>query len=215
MEIATVKVENQKKKGKLEVYKVDSENHEIKLENVEFQVLDANHNLVDTIVTNKEGYASTKDLPIGEYFLKETKTNENYVLKEEEIKVEIQYAKATILQLENEKIQGQIKIVKVSKDDNLRNGKPKASPISNVVFEIRNEEGKIVETLTTNQEGIALSSKLPKGIYTIKEIKTDENYLLTEEEFLIEMKEHEKIEEIMITNLSKEPEKPKLPRTGF
>ncbi len=212
---STIKVENEKKKGKIEVYKVDQENHEIKLENVEFEVLDVNNNVVDKLVTDKNGHAITKDLPIGNYFIKEVKTKDEYVLNEETVKVEIQYGKVAVLQLENEKIKGQIKIVKVSKDDNLRNGKPKGTPISNVVFEIRTEEGEVVETLTTNEEGIALSSKLPKGIYTIKEIKTDEDYLLTEEEFTIEIKEHEKIEEIIITNLSKEPEKPKLPRTGF
>ncbi len=214
-EISTLQVENEKKKGRIEVYKVDKEKHEIKLENVEFQVLDNNNNIVDTLVTNQNGYAITKELPIGEYFVKEVKTNENYVLNPEPIKIKIEYGKVTKLQLENEKIKGQIKIVKTSEDDNLRNGKPKGSPIQDVVFEIRNELGDIVETITTNQEGIAISSQLPKGAYTIKEIKTNEDYLLTEEEFTIQILEHEKVEELSITNISKEPEKPKLPRTGF
>ncbi len=214
-EITTVHVANQKKKGQLEVYKVDKEDKEIKLENVEFQILDQNHNIVETLKTNKEGYAISKELPIGEYYIKEVKTNENYVLEEGERKIEIQYGKVETLHLENEKIKGQIKIIKISEEDNLRNGMPKGSPIPNVVFEIKNAEQELVETITTNEEGIAMSSQLPKGIYTIKEIETNQDYLLEEKEFQIEIIEPNQIEEILITNLSKEPEKPKLPRTGF
>ena len=73
----------------------------------------------------------------------------------------------------------------------------------------------MVEKVITNKEGIATSSKLEKGEYIIKEIKSHKDYIITNEEFKIQIIEHEKIEQITITNKSKEPEVPKLPRTGF
>lgn len=214
-QIATVIVENQKKKGQIEISKIDAEKEEIKLENVEFQIWNDKDELVETILTNQEGYAITKELPIGEYVIKETKTKENYVLSEEITKVEVKYGEIEKLEFKNEKIKGKIKIIKISENDNLRNGKPKGSPIEGIVFQIKNAEGEILETLTTNAEGIAISKELEKGSYTIKEIKSHPDYEITNEEFKIEIEEHQKIEEITITNLSKEPEKPKLPRTGF
>lgn len=51
--------------------------------------------------------------------------------------------------------------------------------------------------------------------YIIKEIKTNKDYILNEKEQVIEIKEEGELAEIIITNKSKEPEKPKLPRTGF
>lgn len=214
-EITTLNVENQKKKGQIEIYKVDKENNEIKLENIEFEILDKNHNVVEKLITNEEGYATTKKLPIGEYFVKEIKTDENYVLDDEEIKVEVIYGKIETLKIENEKIKGQIKILKISEDDNLINGDKKGTPIENVEFEIRKEDGEFIEKITTNKEGIALSSKLEKGTYIIKETKSHQDYKITNEEFKIQIAEHEKIEQITITNAQKDPEKPKLPRTGF
>lgn len=214
-EITTLNVENQKKKGQIEIYKIDKENNEIKLENVEFEILDKNHNVIEKLITNKEGKAITKELPIGEYFVKEIKTDENYVLNDEKIKVEVKYGKIETLKIENEKIKGQIEILKISEEDNLINGDKKGAPIENVEFEIRKEEGEFIEKITTNKEGIALSSKLEKGIYIIKETKSHQDYKITNEEFKIQIIEHEKIEQITITNAPKDPEKPKLPRTGF
>ena len=214
-QVSTINVKNEKKKGQIEIYKVDKENNEIKLENVEFEVLDKNHNLIEKLITDKEGRAITKELPIGEYFVKETKTNDNYVLNEEEIKIEVKYGKIETLKIVNEKIKGKIEILKISEDDNLINGDKKGTPIENVEFEIRKEDGEFIEKITTNKEGIALSSKLEKGIYIIKETKTHQDYKISNEEFKIQIIENEKIVQITITNAPKEPEIPKLPRTGF
>ena len=86
---AQVFFENRKKKGQIEIYKVDKENNKIKLEGVEFNVLDNKNNIVDTLKTNDEGYAITKKLPIGEYTIVETKTKNEYILNEEKQTIEI------------------------------------------------------------------------------------------------------------------------------
>ena len=118
-------------------------------------------------------------------------------------------------EIENERIKGQIEILKISEDDNLINGDKKGTPIENVEFEIRKEDGGFVERIVTDKEGIAISSNLEKGSYIIRETKGHKDYKISNEEFKIQIEHHKKIKEITITNISKEPEKPKLPRTGF
>lgn len=214
-ETSKVVFENEKKKGEIEVYKLDKDNNKIKLENVEFEILDKNNKVVEKIVTNKDGYAKSSKLPIGEYYIKEIKTNDKYILDEEKVKVEIEYGKVKLLKLENEKIKGKIQILKVSEDDNLINGNKKGMPIEGVEFEIRKENGEVIEKIVTDKDGIAITSKLEIGIYTIKETKAHKDYLISDKEYKVEILENEKIEEITIANTSKKPEEPKLPRTGF
>ena len=209
------RIENEKQKGQIEIYKVNKENREQKLEGVIFEILDENKKRLETIITNKEGYVITSKLPIGKYYLKEIKTNNKYILNQELIEVEVKNEEITTLNVTNEKIKGQIEILKISEDDNLINGIKKGNPIENVEFEIRKENGQFVEKVITNKEGIATSIKLEKGTYIIKETKSHQDYKITNEEFKIQIIEHEKVEKITITNKSKDPELPKLPRTGF
>lgn len=210
-----IQFENELKKGSLKIEKVDIEDNNIKLENVEFELYDNKGSFIKKLVTDKNGEVYIENLNIGMYYLKEIKTDEKYMLNEELRKVEVKYNSIETITVENEKIKGQIKILKISEDDNLINGNKKSSPIENVEFEIRKESGEVVETLITDDKGIAISSKLEKGVYIIKETKSHKDYEITNEEFKIQILENGKIEEIIITNLSKEPEKPKLPRTGF
>jgi len=206
-----IQVENERKKGNLKIVKTDSENEEIKLESVEFELYDEKGELIQNIITDENGEAEIKNLEIGNYILKEIKTNEDYVLNEENIKFKIEWDKETKLEIQNEKIKGQIKIIKTSKDDNQITGEKKGSPISDVTFQIKDEKGKVIERLITNEQGEALSRKLEKGKYIIKEIKANENYQLDETEYIVEVEEHEQIINLQITNKSKM----KLPRTGF
>lgn len=208
---STIKIENERKKGNLRIVKTDSENKEIKLEGVEFELYNEEGKLVQNITTDVNGETKVENLEIGKYTLKEIKTNDKYVINKDMIDIEIKWNKETKLEIQNEKIKGQIQITKISKDDNKITGEKAGSPISNVIFEIKNEEGKVVEILTTNEKGVALSRKLEKGKYTIKEIVANENYQLDETEYTVKINEHEEIVNLKITNKSKI----KLPRTGF
>ena len=206
-----IQIENERKKGSLKIIKTDSENDKIKLEAVEFELYSEDGKLVTKIETDENGEAKVENLEIGNYTLKEVKTNENYILNKEDINVEIKWNEETKLEVQNEKIKGQIKIIKTSKDDNKITGEKAGSPISNVVFEVKDKQGNVVEVLTTNNLGEALSSKLEKEKYIVKEIKANENYQLDTTEYVVEIKENEEIVNLQITNKSKI----KLPRTGF
>lgn len=202
-----MRIENEKIKGQIEISKIDEEDKEWKIEGAIFEVLDDKKNVLETIITDKQGIAKTSRLPIGEYYLKEVKTDEMHILSDENTKVLIDKESVYKVEITNKRIKGKIKIIKTSKEENKITGDKKGSPISGVEFEVINNMGETVDNIITNEEGIAISKALDKGIYKIREIKSGEWYLLNTEEYEAEIKQNEQIIELKIEN---EPEKPNI-----
>lgn len=205
-QITNVQFENEKKKGQIEVYKIDSENNEIKLGGVEFEVINSKGEVVEKIITDSNGYAITSRLPIGEYLLKEVKTDSMHILSKEIVKVKVETDIISRLEITNDRIKGQIKIIKTSQDDNFITGEKAGDPIKNVEFEIYNINNELVDKIVTNEDGIAITKKLDKGKYIIRETKSGEWYLLNEHEFNAEININEEIVEVQISNESDKPE---------
>ena len=194
---------NEKKKGQIKVIKIDEDNNEVRLEGVEFKIYDESGNEVGTLVTDKNGEAVSKRLPIDqEYTVQETKTLENYVLTEEPQTVVLEQDQITDLTFENEKIKGKIEITKISADDNELTGEKKGTKLDGAVFEIYNEKDELVDTITI-KDGIGTSKLLEYGNYYIKEVNSgSDNYLLNTEKYDIEIREHMKTIPITIENTS-------------
>ena len=70
---------------------------------------------------------------------------------------------------------GEIKVVKVDADTN--------EPIAGVTFQLSKEDGTIVANSTTNENGIATFPTLYQGSYILKEIETNDNYVLNDISF--------------------------------
>ena len=171
-QITDITFTNEKKKGQIKVIKVDLDNNEIKLENVEFKVYDEKGNVVDNLKTDKNGEAISKRLPIDQkYIVQESKTLETYVLNEEPQTVTLTQNQITDIQFENEKIKGKIEITKISADDNKLTGETKGTKLDGAIFEIYNEKDELVDTITI-EKGIGTSKLLEKGKYYIKEINS-------------------------------------------
>lgn len=195
--------------SELLITKIDSETKN-PLPNVTFKITDKDGKELGEYTTDETGIIEIQGLKPGLVKIKEIKVDDKYILDGEEKEVELQWEKKTEIEIENDRKKGQIKIIKVSEDNNQLTGQKAGTPIQNVEFEIRDEKGDLIEIVTTNEEGIAISSKLEKGKYSIKEIKADQNYELDDNEYIIEILENKQIVELLITNKSK-----KLPRTGF
>ena len=195
-EIVDVVFQNEKKKGQIKVIKIDEDNNEVRLEGVEFKIYDESGNEVGTLVTDKNGEAVSKRLPIDqEYTVQETKTLENYVLTEEPQTVILEEDQITDLTFTNEKKKGQIKVIKIDEDNN-------EVRLEGVEFKIYDESGNEVGTLVTDKNGEAVSERLPiDQTYTVQETKTLENYVLTEEPQTVVL------EQDQITDLTFENEK--------
>lgn len=185
-EITNIKFENEFKKGNLEIIKVDKDTKEI-LQGVEFELYDSQKNKLGNYITDEKGKIYVENLKIGnDYYLIENKTKEGYNLVDEKFKFDINYNQTTKLEISNEKIKGNFKIIKVDKDN-------KEIRISGVKFGIYNEKDELLEEVVTNENGEAISSYYPiyNEKYYIKELETKERYELNSEKVMIELKENE------------------------
>ena len=205
-EIKNIIFENEKRKGQIRIIKVDKDDNEVLLEGITFDVLDETGNIVDTIKTNDNGEAITKRLSIDQnYIVVEKETREEYVLTEEKQTVTLEQDEIKNITFENEKIKGYIEITKISEDDNKYNGLSAGTPLEGAVFDIYDSENNIVDTITTAADGKATTKLLVKGVYTVKEKDTGSKYyLLNDNEYKVEIKEHKETIPLIITNKSVE-----------
>lgn len=213
-ELSEITIKNEKLKGQVEVLKVDAEDKEYKLEGVKFQVINSNNEVVEEIVTDSTGCAITSKWPIGQYWLKETQTDDMHILNEEPIKVTVNTDEISKITIANERIKGKIKVIKTSSEDSPITNDKAGTPIEGVKFEVYNSKNELVDTIITSEAGVAITKLLDKDCYIVKEVQSGKWYLLNENEFTAEIKEHNEIVELNITN---EPEKPSvdIEKTGL
>jgi uncharacterized surface anchored protein len=133
--------------------------------------------LIKKVITNK-GYATINNLYLGKYYLVETKTNEKYTLDDNKYcfelsKIDNQTKEVNInIELINYLKKGTFELLKIDSDTK--------EPLSNISFNIYDDNDEIIYTGVTNEEGI-ISVNLPYGKYTYKEIDTDSNYILDDD----------------------------------
>ena len=203
-----VKVENELKKGRIKVVKIDKDNKNVRIPDVEFKVYDEKGNEVDSLKTDKNGEATSKELPINQkYKVKEVKTLETYVLNETLQTVVLKDNEITTIKFENERKKGAIRIIKVDKDNN-------EIRLKNVKFQLKDEKGNVVKEGTTNENGEILFDNIVVGKYKIVEIETNEKYKILNEGIDVEVV-NGKTKDIYIEN-EKIPEiiNKELPKTG-
>lgn len=199
-------VKNELKKGSIRVIKVDKEDNEIKLQNVKFNLMDNEGNILEELTTNENGEVNTKKYPVRDFRelkLQEVETLENYVLNDEIRTIQLEENKIKDVVFENEKIKGEIQIIKVSADDNKLTGDKKGTPLVGATFDILDEKGNIVDTLVTNEEGKAKSKLLLKGKYRVVEKDSGSPfYLVNTDIFETEIIEHNKVVDVLIEDES-------------
>ena len=158
--------------------------------------------------TDENGKISISNLKPGNISIKEIETNKNYILSQNETNIKLEYDEIKNVKIENEKKKGSIKIIKVdSKNNEIK--------LKGVKFEIYNEQNELISSLITDENGEAKIENLPIDTkYTIKEVETAKDYILSEEPITIELDENE-IKTITFKNKKIEQDKKEtLPRTG-
>ncbi len=181
-------------KGRIKVIKVDEETGE-RLQGAEFDVIDKETSqVVDKLVTGVDGSAISKLLPFKEYIVKETKSPHKYVLNGQEYFVTINQHLQTIeLTHQNRIIKGQIEI---NKEDSEIAG----LKLEGFKFGIFDESNTLVEELITDKNGHDISGPLNYGDYILRELKTNGNYLLSDKEWKVSIREDGKVYTYNITN---------------
>lgn len=181
-------------KGRIKVIKVDEETGE-RLQGAEFDVIDKETSqVVDKLVTGVDGSATSKLLPFKEYIVKEMKAPNKYVLNGQEHFVTINQHLQTIEVIhQNRKIKGRVEINK--EDSEIARLK-----LEGFKFGIFNESNTLVEELITDKNGYSISGQLDWGDYIIRELETNGNYLLSDKEWKVSIREDGKVYTYNITN---------------
>ena len=156
---------------------------------VTFLLYDSTNTPVAQAASDDHGYAWFEDLPAGRYFLREME-NEGYVRDTQKKTVYVKPGETTEVEWENTPITGQIQITKRSADYNSTNGLPAGTLLEGAVFEITDKAGNVVDTIRTNNRGLAVSKRLPLSRYFVREVKAPEHYGISEKELTVYL-EHE------------------------
>lgn len=213
----TINMENESKKGQIKIIKVDAEDNQIKLKDIKFNVMDENGKVLEQIITDENGVAITSQYAIKDYsklFLQEIETQDNYILDDKVIPVEVQSNEIKEIKIENQRKKGQIKIIKLSENEIVEDGKnTQGKPIENVKFDVYDCNEKLVDQIETSKDGIAITKLLDIGEYYVKEVDAGKGYLLNDKIFKTVIKENNDIMEIIIKNKPKEPSV-KIEKTG-
>ncbi|MFB5583019.1 choice-of-anchor A family protein [Bacillus albus] len=198
--IVEIKIGNKKlpdPMGKMKLVKVDTSDKNKKLAGAKFHIEDSNKKVVGELVTNEEGEAISKELPIGNYTLVEVEAPKGYELLKDKIAVKIEKDTVVEIKIGNKKLPdptGQFEIEKVDdKDINLK--------LKGAVFQVLDKEGKEVTRLTTDEKGKVISDQLVLGKYTIKEIKAPNGYMLLRDSIEIEITEAVRTQKLTVKNV--------------
>ncbi|BDU81133.1 hypothetical protein SNUCP2_08010 [Clostridium perfringens A] len=185
-ETTEINVVNEQIKGRIEVLKVDEETGE-PLEGAKFDIVDkATNQVVESVVTQANGRATSGLHPFGEYLVRETKAPNKYVLNGEEHPVTITEHMQTIeITHANRKIKGRVSIHKIDSE------MPELS-LKGAVIGIFDDAGNEVDRLTTDEHGDATSKLLDYGHYTGKELQAPEGYKLSNKTIDINITEDNK-----------------------
>ena len=192
-----------------EIY--DSDNHRVTMQYTYPQVTS-----IHTFYTNKEGYLITPEkLPYGDYTLKEVQAPYGYVLDDTPIPFSISQENSstdtgiTVVKVKARDVaqKGVINITKtgeifssVEENKSVYTPKYSISNLKGAIFEIyaaedittldgtvRYEQGTLVDTVTTDSDGVAKSKELYLGKYTVIEKTAPNGYVHNSTKYDVEL----------------------------
>ena len=157
--------------------------------------------VVDTVTTDEDGTAKSKELYLGKYTVVETKAPTGMVINKEKHSVELTYAGQDVAVTEtatsfvNERQKVKISLEKILEQDEIF-GIGKNNEIKNISFGLYAKEDVVsssgtvipadglIEIITLDENGAATANTdLPFGSYYVKEIATDEHYILSDTQY--------------------------------
>ena len=203
--IVKVKMNNDKIVGNLEIEKIGEEYkivddeliyEKIKLEGIKFDLYDDSDNLIETLISDKNGFIKYTNLPLGKYYLVEKTNLDNYIDNKDKVYFEIKkdgYKGISVkLTINNYLKKGNLEFSKLDLTT--------SKGIPNTIIEIYNENDNLWLTKTTDEFGKVIIPNLPIGKYYIIEKEANSLYMLTNEKVFFEIKEDGAIVKATMTN---------------
>ncbi len=203
---ASTSIPNKPQEGTITITKADAETGaspqgDASLYGAKYVIKDSKGNVVDTLHALGTRVVKSKNLPLGHYTVTEIQAPEGYLLNPTAYPVTLSYAGqnvdvTNIAQTVADTVKkGKIRIVKFgARELNGTESDPEIKPpLTGVVFEIRlKSTGVLYDTLTTDQDGMALSKSLPYGLYTLTETAGTPDGYLKVQPFDVFVSENEK-----------------------
>ena len=197
---ATLEITNKAISGIL-IHKVNAITGE-GIPGVSFILYDSGNNPIAQETSDDRGYVRFENLTAGRYYLRELE-NEGYIPDTQKKTVYVKSGETTEIEWKNTPVTGQIQVTKVSADYNAMNGWPAGTPIPNTVFEVYNARtNRLVDTIKTDKNGLAVSKPLPLARYKIVESKAAEFYGLDKTPIEVEIEYAGQIVKASMTNKS-------------
>lgn len=192
---------------------------EKELPGAKLSVIDSEGKIVESWISEAGKSHVIERLPVGKYTLREESAPYGYKVA---VDVTFEITETSEIQKVIMKDEQTVGRIIINKTDSVT-----GSPIEGVVFEIRDKDGKVLDTLTTDKNGYAESKLLPICTYnkdgsykedihyTVIETKATNGYILDETSYDVVLKYSDNapvcIEEtVKLTNTPK----PDIPKTG-
>lgn len=170
--------------------------------------------------TDDKGHIEWDNLPLGNYYIKESKSNDTLFLNKDVIDVSIEYQGQTVSKVlvkketQNRVNMQKIQVFKSGEKDGI-SGLVKGLQGAEFTFKLYSEvnhvgwdNAKTYAVITTDKDGLANTPYLPHGTYLVKETKTPKDYI-TAPDFTISVTddytEYKDIEQIKRVNINNRP----------
>ncbi len=157
--------------------------------------------LVDTIITDENGYAISKELPLGSYFIVEVQTQDSYILNSKEYhftlseidnKTAIVYESYSLL---NYLEKGTLEFTKTDLTTGVGIPNTKID-----IYKINDGSNELIFSGITNENGKIIISDLFIGKFYIVETEPTTGYRLSNEKIYFEIKENGDVVKANMTN---------------
>lgn len=160
------------KKPTLIINKIDKDT-KTSLSNAVIMIYDNNDNLLYEETTNNKGIIKIENMELGKYYFVEKESPKYYKLDNTKHYFEIkENGKIYDFNLENERILGNLEIIKKSNNLNL---------LKDATFGIYDNNDNLIYKETTNNEGIIKIENIKAGSYYLKELKAPYGYIKNDE----------------------------------
>jgi len=159
--------------GNLAIIKTSQHNNGV-VGGFQFEVRNSSGTLLGTYTSDSSGVINVPNLVAGTYSVKEVNLSSDFVAPSPNPKsVEVRAGQTASVSFDNIKKRGIISVRKTDANPTLG-----GYSLAGAVFEIRDQGGTLVDTITTGSDGRAQSKILPLGVYRVKETQAPYGFLL-------------------------------------
>lgn len=176
--------------------------------------------VVSTSKTDENGKITWDNLPLGKYYIQESKSNDSLVINDEKINVSIDYEGQTVSKVSRDaKGTNRVNMQKIqvfkSGEKNGISGLVKGLQGAEFTFRLKSEvdhvgwdNATVYAVITTDSDGKANTPYLPYGKYIVRETNTPKDYI-TAPDFLVSVTddytEYKDVEQVKRININNRP----------